>query len=101
MQDRYEPTRQLVGWHDFERLGTSYGDADETIEVTLSRIIGEDDLASFRTGLDSTCDNKYADEERIVRTELEQAIVLSIQTVVDLAIASMDQEQLAMEERMK
>ena len=33
LQDRYEPTRQLVGWHEPDRSRTSYGDPDESFEV--------------------------------------------------------------------
>ena len=93
--------RQLFGWHDFERSRTSYGDADESFEVALSRIIREDDLGTFRTGLESACETRHADAERIFRVELEHAIVLSIQDVVSLANANVDQEHAAMGERMR
>ena len=100
IQDRYEPSRQLVGWHEPGRSRTSYGDPDETLLVILSRIICEDDLVSFKSGLESTYENKYAEAERILRTKLEQALVLSFQNVVALANANIDQEQIAMGERM-
>ena len=89
----------MVGWHDLERFRTRYGDADESIEVALSRIIGEENLDTFRTGLEPAYETKHADAERILRAELEQAIVLSIQNVVRLARATVDEEQAAMGER--
>ena len=53
IRDRNEPVRQLVRRHDLERFRTSYGEAGGSIEVALSRIIGEDDLGTFMTGLES------------------------------------------------
>ena len=67
----------------------------------MSRIICEDDLDTFRTGLESAYETKYADAERILRAELEQVIVLSNPNAVNLANASIDQEQAAMGERMR
>ena len=101
IQERYEPARQLVGWHELGRCRTSYGDPDETIEFTSSRIIYEDYLISFKSGLESTYENTYADAEMIIRTEFEQAFVVSCQNAVKLANSNMDREQVAMGERMK
>ena len=78
IQDRYAPSRQLVGWHEHDRSRTSYGDPEETFEATLSRIVVDDDLISFESGFESTYKNKYAETEMIFRTKLERALAVSI-----------------------
>ena len=89
----------MIGAHDLDRFRTSYGDTSEPIEDALSR--GEDDLTSFRTGIESSYKSEYAETEKLVGSELAQVLSKSIQNVVNVANESIAQEQDAMSERMR
>ena len=64
----------MLGAHDLDRCRTSYGDTSEPIEAALNRIMGEDDLNSFRTGIESAYKSEYAETEKLLRSELAQVL---------------------------
>ena len=65
IQDYVDPNRLVVGWHDNDRSRSSHGGASQTIDSVLSGTIGDDELDTFRTHLESVWETKYADKERI------------------------------------
>ena len=101
IQDYVDPNRRVVGCHDDDQSRSSHGGADETIDSVLSRIIGDDELDTFRTSLESVWETKYVDTERILRADLQRAFVLSNTNVAEVARSNIDRELAVMTERMK
>ena len=96
IQDLNATTRQLVGWSDFEISGASNGNPDETIDMALSKVIGEDELGSFRTGIDSALEAKYAEAESSGPNWSERWSMLSRKSLTSLAKPSNRNKQFSL-----
>ena len=96
VQDHDGPGRLVLGFHDNDRSRTSRGDTSETFEVALSRIMDEEDLNSFKTGIEFTCKSEFVERDALLRSELAQVVSVSNQKVVDLANENILQQQTAM-----
>ena len=65
----------------------------------MSKIISDDELDAFKNDLETVLEAKYVEREKIIRADLERALVLSSSRVADIANANIEREQAAMMER--
>ena len=61
--------------------------------MALIKVIDEDELGSFKTGIGSAYEVKYAEAEKSLRAELELALVQAKSDVVNFACKTIKQEQ--------
>ena len=100
-RDRAVLGRLAIDARDLDRSRTSYGDASEPFEETLSRIMGDDGLNSVRPGIESAYTSEFAETEQILRSELVEALAKSILDVIFIASENIMQQQRAMAETLR
>ena len=77
----------------FEISRASDGDLDETLDVALTKVIGEDAYGSFKTGIGFAYEVRHAEAERKLRAELGKALVQATKDMVTFAGEHIKQEQ--------